>query len=131
MSEEQTDRLQAVSGAKYERDQDFASLYANNIVLEPSVWDLKLIFGQLEQHTGSPVISQHTAVAIPWIQAKLLEFYLRLFIAYQEKGQGPIKIPAALIPSIVPPTEEQIKTDPATSSIFETYKKLHADMFGK
>ena len=31
------------------RDPDFTSLYANNIRIERSVWDLKLIFGELDQ----------------------------------------------------------------------------------
>ena len=35
--------------------KDFATIYANNFQFEPSVWDLKIVFGQLDQQIGAIV----------------------------------------------------------------------------
>ena len=50
------------------RDEEFASLYANNVQLESSVWDLKIMFGQLDQAKGPNVINQHTAMTMSHTQ---------------------------------------------------------------
>ena len=48
----------------YQRDEEFAYLYANNVRFESSAFDLKMIFGELDQSgkDGLTVI-QHTARA--------------------------------------------------------------------
>jgi len=66
------------SQSQFERDEDFLPVYANNVLFEPSVWDLKMIFGQLDQSEGKAVVEQHTAVTIPWAQAKVLSYYLQV-----------------------------------------------------
>ena len=112
-------------------EPDFTSVYANNCRLELSVWDLKIFFGQLEQHTGKTTVDWHTAVTIPWMQAKLLEYYLRINRAFQEKHNGPIQIHPSVMPQLpAPPTEEEIKTDPGAMEMYETFKKIHINMFG-
>jgi hypothetical protein len=35
--------------------------------MKPSLWDWKIIFGQLEQYGGKPDIDWHTAVTMSWI----------------------------------------------------------------
>jgi hypothetical protein len=50
----------------FQRVDDFNSYYANNIAnniqLEWSQFDLKLIFGQLDQSAGKVRVEQHSAV---------------------------------------------------------------------
>jgi hypothetical protein len=46
----------------FQRVDDFNSYYANNIQFEWSQFDLKLIFGQLDQSAGKVRVEQHSAV---------------------------------------------------------------------
>lgn len=105
------------------------AVYANNTRLELSVWDLKILFGQLDQFQTPADIKWHTAVTVPWIQAKLLDYYLRLNIAYHEKKWGRVDVPASVVPTAPqPPTDEL--NDPDALALWEIYKKIHAEMFG-
>jgi hypothetical protein len=105
------------------------SAYANNTKFESSVWDLKISFGQLQQ--GENVeINWHTVVTIPWAQAKILDYYLRLNVAYQERLNGTIDVPTGVIPILEPPPDEIMKSDPNAKKIFEEYTKIHREIFG-
>jgi len=75
---------------KYDPD----SVYANNVRFETSVWDLKAVFGQLEQlpPSGELSVDWHTAVTMPWLVAKLLIYYLRINVAAYELANGCIKV---------------------------------------
>lgn len=78
------------------------SEYANNVYLEPSVWDLKLIFGEYSGRKNG--VDWHTSITIPWAQAKLLMYYLGVNIAIHELGQNsPTSVPTSMIPP--PPPE--------------------------
>jgi hypothetical protein len=113
------------------RQNKFKSVYANNFYLEPSAWDLKILFGQLEQHTGSAEVDWHTAVAMPWSQVKVLIYYLRMNMALQEKVDGKICIARRVVPTPPEaPTEEKLKADPNAQELYETYLKIHSEMFG-
>jgi len=75
---------------------------------------LKLIFGELDQSVNPLRIEQHTAMTIPWIQAKLGIYYLQLHIAIFEFQNGKIRIPQQLVPpEVAEPTEEQRQTPQA------------------
>jgi hypothetical protein len=50
----------ASSAETFRRDPDFATLYANNIRFEASVWDLKLLFGLLDLSKPTNIVEQHT-----------------------------------------------------------------------
>ena len=113
------------------REKKPNGVYANNCNFEPSVWDMKINFGELQRAvTGNWEVFYHTAVTMPWMQAKLLAYYLLLNIAYHEKTHGPITIIGNMTPTVAPPTEDQLKDDPNIQELFELYKKIHADMFG-
>jgi len=113
------------------KQNKFKSVYSNNFHLETSAWDLKILFGQLEQHTGNGEVDWHTAVTLPWTQAKILVYYLRLNMAYQEKVDGKVCIPRRVVPQPpTPPTEEKLKSDPNAQAMYETYLKIHSEMFG-
>lgn len=120
----------AHTGPQFRRDNDFLSLYANNVRFELSVWDLKLIFGQLDQSSGELAIDQHTAVAISWAQAKLMSYYLQLNLAIHEADNGPITVPA----SVKPPKPERpvgdLANDPKAQALYELAQKMHGETFG-
>ena len=125
MEQEQPDSEQT------EIEFSFEDVYANNARFEASAWDLKILFGQLEQHTGTPTIDWRTAVTIPWSQAKILSYYLRLNLAFHEFQNGPISIPGRVVPPVYPaPTEKQLKDDPRAMEVYETNKRIHTEMFG-
>jgi hypothetical protein len=107
---------------------DFESVYANNSFFEPSVWDLKVIFGQLEQHGGKTKVDWHTAVTMPWTAAKIFVYFLRINIMIHEVRNGPIKIARSVIPAL--PSLDP-NADEANKRLHEYAKALHADMFGK
>jgi hypothetical protein len=87
----------AKSGIEISRAEDFSELYANNVTFESSLWDLKLVFGQTDQHIGSNAIVQHTAITIPWAQAKVFAYTLSLLLADQEDRSGRIQLKKGII----------------------------------
>jgi hypothetical protein len=109
---------------------DFESVYANNSLLESSVWDLKIMFGQLEQHTGNAKVDWHTAVTMPWMQAKVLCYYLRVNLAFHEMVSGPLKIHPNVAPPVPePPAAEQCESDPKAQRLHEIIGRIHTEMF--
>jgi hypothetical protein len=107
---------------------DYSSVYANNSHFEASVWDLKIIFGELEQHTGKSLVDWHTAVTMPWAQAKVLVYYLRTNITFHESTQQAIHVPTAVVPTKPEPPPEQLDT-PVTRAFYEAALKIHEEMF--
>jgi hypothetical protein len=111
--------------------KDPTALYANNTTFEVSAWDLKIFFGQLDQRLTKMSTDWHTAMTMPWAQARLLEYYLRLNILFYEKKYGPITLPPQVVPQAFPyPTKEQIESDPQAVELWEAYRKVYQDMFG-
>ena len=118
---EQTNAAPAIS---FQRTEDFISLYANNFQFEQSAFDLKLIFGQLDQSKGKAHVDQHSSVTIPWVQAKLLMYYLQVNLAGFEMQYGKIKIPNDLLPPPVPPVPSEQKNVPKIEELFELVKNI-------
>lgn len=115
------------TGVHFERTSDFTSTYANNVVLEASAWDLKMIFGQLDQSKEPNLVKQHLAVTIPWTQAKLLLFFLHVHVKAEELQDGKIHIRPDIRPTeIPPPTEDQMK-NPSFMEFYEFAKKLREE----
>jgi hypothetical protein len=109
---------------------DFDTVYANNTRFEASVWDFKVLFGELEQHTGREVVNFHTAVTMPWLQVKLLCYYIRLNLAIHELT-GKVAVPPNMLPQpLEPPTPEQSEAEPLTKQLYEIAKAIRADLFG-
>jgi hypothetical protein len=80
---------------------EISSDYANNVALEQTVWDLKLIFGEYSQRLEG--VEWHTSITMPWAQAKLLSHYLQANVAVWELNHGPKAIPEAMIPAPLAP----------------------------
>ncbi len=79
------------------RSDDFISRYANNVYLESTLWDLKLIFGHTDLAAGN-LLLQDIAVVIPWPQVKVFCYFLTIHLGAHEADCGRIKIPAGIIP---------------------------------
>jgi hypothetical protein len=117
--------------------EDFASLYANNVVYEASVWDLKLIFGQLDQKLLEPAegktvtVDYHTAITLPWEAIKLMIYYLRANLATHEIESGPIKLPDRVLPPQTPlPLPEDIAAKPQAKAAAEANQRIWEEEFG-
>jgi hypothetical protein len=115
-----------------ETEEDFASLYANNVVYEASVWDLKLIFGQLDQklidgegHT--PTVDYHTSITIPWSTVKSMVYYLRTNLAGHEAEVGPVKLPARVVPARPSP---ELGGDPGAQQGVAAIVRIWDEEFG-
>jgi hypothetical protein len=114
--------------------EDFDNLevaYANNSRFETSVWDLKILFGQLDQHAGTSGIDWHTAVTMPWMQAKVFAYYLLLNIAIHEAAEsGFIKVHPNVHPPIPPPLTEAEKKDPGAVALNGRIVGIYKELFG-
>jgi hypothetical protein len=89
----------AVPQIKREKTEDFIERYANYTYLQSTMWDIKCQFGQAETDGGSTVPID-TAVTLPWAQAKVLAYFLRIHIQGFETSNGRIKIPRGIIPKV-------------------------------
>jgi hypothetical protein len=107
---------------EHRRSDDFVQRYANNTFFEGSVWDLKIIFGELDQKLGPNVVMQHTALTLPWAQAKILSHFLRVHLAGYEAEHGRIEIPKNILNEISPALPEN--TDPHIwEAVYKAYKQ--------
>jgi hypothetical protein len=115
--------------ASMKQTDDFSSAYGNYVFLENSFWDLKLIFGQLDQSVTPPTTEMHTAITIPWTQAKILSYLIKAHVTGYEISNGKIRIPLSVLPPEIPaPTEEQIKAEPKAQEIFDAIKNLRDEL---
>jgi hypothetical protein len=105
---------------------DFFSEYANNVQIQSSNWDVKLIFGELDQSVGPNCVIQKLAITVPWAQAKALAYFLSVHLLSHEMDLGRIKIPTGIIPFLPDQAPEGI--DPKTwDQAVGLYKKFIAD----
>jgi hypothetical protein len=111
----------------FTRDADFTALYANNVQFEASVWDLKLVFGELDQSKNPAVIEQHTSVSLPWQQAKLTAYFLIVnFMAYEAR-HGRTPFPDSIIPKRPDPSEPGL--DDTAKRVIEYLAWVHDQFF--
>jgi hypothetical protein len=100
--------------------------YANNTMFEPTIWDLKLIFGEWSGRSNS--IEYHTSITVPWAQAKLIMYYLRANIAAHEVINGRIKIPQEVMPpEWTPPAPEQQTGEQKSEEIFKALQQVREE----
>jgi len=112
---------------EFRRAEDFSSVYANNLQFELSAWDLKMIFGELDQRGGKVAVDQHTSVTLSWLQAKLLNFFLEINLAVHELEHGKIKIPKNLLPPVPVPPLGELADVPQAKTIFELITKMREE----
>ena len=112
----------------FRRNEEFESLYANNVQFEASVWDLKMIFGQLDQAKGPSVVDQHTAVAVSWPEAMIAAYFMIVNIVSYQSRNGPIQIPRVVIPPRPDPSDPSL--DEAGKKLIEYLAWVHDQFFG-
>jgi hypothetical protein len=91
------------SPIEYKRADDFLNLYSNNVFLESSLWDLKLVLGQTDQRLGLNVVVQNAAVTLPWAQVKVLLHLMGSHLIAHEIQNGRIQVP----PNIITPIPDE------------------------
>jgi Protein of unknown function (DUF3467) len=123
--QEQPEDKNPPAKSNFERTADFATHYANNTQFEMSSWDLKLIFGQLDQGTVNAVVQQHTSITMAWVQAKLLSYFLQVNVDIYESENGKIKIPDAVLPHKPEPPSGELEKDPKAWARFELISEAH------
>jgi hypothetical protein len=96
-SDKKAPQMMPQSPIQYTRTPNFSSAYANNAFIETSFWDLKLVFGENDQHVGPNAVVQHTAITLPWPQVKVIAYLLTSNIAAHEAQHGRIKIPSNVL----------------------------------
>ena len=110
----------------FKRGEDFASLYANNVQFESSVWDLKLIFGQLDQ--ANQCFEQHTAVTLPWLHAKIAAYFLVMNVLFHESQLGRLKMPTVVLPPRPDPNAPEVEA--SVKPVIEYLAWVHDQFFG-
>jgi len=115
------------SRLQLKRADDFESLYANNVRFESSVWDLKLLFGLLDQSAGGELIEIHTGMSIPWTTAKLMLYYLQMNIMGHELEEGKIKVNPRVYPQEIPPLDPTLAGNEMAKVARERAVKMRED----
>ncbi len=110
------------AGLPSREHNEVAAEYANNTMFEPTIWDLKLIFGEFSGRSQS--VEYHTSITVPWAQAKLMLYYLQANVAAHEVANGKIKIPEAVMPPEWPPPTPDQAMDPKSQEVFEALRTL-------
>lgn len=113
------------TGIEFKRVEDFERSYANNVQVLSNNWDLELVFGELDQAQGPNIIIQHTAITIPWAQAKILWYFLGVHITGHESEFGRIKIPAAIIPEVSEQKPKALEQVP--DHLWKQFRKQYED----
>jgi hypothetical protein len=116
----------------FELADDLYEAYANNIYYEASSWDLRLIFGQMDQTGGKVKIAQHSSITIPWSLAKLTAYLLQGQIEAHELANGKIDIsPRIIPPELEPPSDELKKSDPNAEAVYAIFNRLRKEFLDK
>ena len=97
-----------VASVQYKRVEDFQELYANNVFLEASLWDMKLVLGNLDQKLGPTTIVQHAAVTLPWAAVKVLRYFLGVHLLAHELQNGKVFVPPNVVPAIPEEIPEEV-----------------------
>ena len=123
--EDQEQEPQASPELTFTKVEDFVTAYANNVQFEQNAWDIKMIFGELDQTGGKTnVVEQHTSITLSWAEAKVLSFFLRVQIAAHEIEDGKIQIPKRVLPQEPGALAAEYKTNPGAIAVREAVIKL-------
>jgi hypothetical protein len=91
----------AIEPAKpsFKRSDDFVSAYANNVLFETTVFDVKVSFGEISQpFNEKPFVEQRAAITLSWREAKIAALLLTMNVAMHENQFGVLEIPAGNLP---------------------------------
>jgi hypothetical protein len=126
MTDQEPKAVQTATGITYKRLDNFDSRYANNILFESSLWDLKLIFGQNDGSLGPNSVVQFGAITLPWAQVKLLSYFCRVHLAIHEVTHGRIPLDSGLVLP-VPEEVPAFMNTPTGKQAHEALKAIYQD----
>ena len=127
-SEKTTPQTKAIP---YKKSEDFEERYSNNVLLESSLWDLRLIFGKLDQQVPGNVIDQFCAITLPWAQAKVLHYFLGIHLAGHELHNGRVQIPTGIIPAVPDSLTADFASDPKSQEIHDVFKAAYDEFIAE
>jgi hypothetical protein len=81
---------------EHSESADFMKVYANSAQVQTSVWDVRLIFGEMEVTQGRATVENSLMVIMSPQHAKALASALSNNIISYEQKIGEIKLPADL-----------------------------------
>lgn len=94
---------------KFERSDKFTTTYANNVFFATSIFDIRMVFGEVVQFPNVlPFVEQHTAVTL-WREAKIAAIFLTMNVAMHENQFGVLDIPEGILPPNFQRTAEEGK----------------------
>jgi len=68
------------------------SVYSNNIQLQQTVYDLRIVFGEVGSVTPEVAeVHQRVSVTMSWLEAKILSEFLSSYVRSFEEQNGPIQ----------------------------------------
>jgi hypothetical protein len=111
-----------------EKTKDFRELYANHIRFESSVWNARMLLGTLDQTTTPATIHMHSALDVPWAQAKLMAYFLQVHVLFQEQMAGKIRIPEGILPPRLDEVSPDLKQAPGGQEFLERIGKLRDEL---
>jgi hypothetical protein len=112
---------------EYKRTDTFRNEYADNVFLESTAWDLKMVFGQIDLSLGPNAVVQHTGITLPWPQVKVLQYFLQVHLTAHEMQYGHLMVPPGIVQQFPPPTKEQIKDYPNALLLHKALVKLREE----
>ena len=115
----------------FRRVAEFVDRYANNVQIQSTQTDLKMVFGMTDQVQGSVparfIVDQHTGITMTWVQVKLVIYFLQLHLAGHEMENGKVKIPSRMLP----PEPPEIPLPPFDNEqgrqAFDLIRRMRAD----
>lgn len=125
------EETQPTSQITYQRADNFTDQYANNVYFETSLWDLKLIFGQLDQGLGQNFVVQHGSVTLPWAQVKVLSYFLQVNLTAHEIRNGRVVLPPGLIPAIPKQVAKEFANDQKAVEIHKVVSGMQKAFFAE
>ena len=105
------------------RTERFRQLYANNMQVGFSSWDLAITFGEITgEQDGKPVIEETVRVIMTREIAKVLSTILKNHIDVYEQHVGELKLPV-IETTETPATEAEGEGEPALEAATDTKQK--------
>lgn len=138
--EKEQDKSVAVPGSSEARpnvdvrrdESKFSSAYANSVIVESNVFDMKLTFGLLDQRDPQrATINQFLSINISWVEVKLLLYWMQVHLASHELENGKVRVPPQTFPPEIPAEPPPPFNNPMGREAFEVLRKMRAEFVAK
>jgi hypothetical protein len=86
------------------------------------------MFGEVDSDEKGLFVDQHTSISMPWLQAKIMHYYLTLQLGYYEIGHGKIQVPISVQPPEAEPPTGDLVNDASAMGLYEMVKAKRAEL---